>query len=77
MNLIVLNRLLKGVASLGGLAASALAAGQVPPGAWHAIAAALAALGTLAALYAKTPSQAIAAAVPPGKAPAPPAGGAP
>ncbi len=71
MNLVALSRILTFVASAGVAAGTALAAGQVPAG-WQPWAALLAALGTVCAKWSKTPSQAIAAAVPPAKAPAPP-----
>jgi hypothetical protein len=41
------------------------------PNKWLGIAGGLVTLGTIAATYSKTPSQAIAAAVPPGKTPPP------
>lgn len=63
MNLMFLTRLLTAIASLGA-AASALAATGALPKAWLPYVAALAVIGTIAAKFSKTPSQAIAAAVP-------------
>lgn len=70
MNLITLNKLLTLVAAAGVFAGGALVAGQVPL-ALQPWAALLAAVGTVAAKFAKTPSQAMAAAVAPAKPPAP------
>ncbi len=62
------------LAGLGDVVKSLQGAGLVP-NKYLGIASALATLGVIAAKYSKTPSQAIAAAVPPGKAPTPPPGG--
>lgn len=84
MKAIWTSRVLTAIAAMSGIASAALAilaglgdvvkslegAGLVP-NKYLGIASALAALGVLAAKVSKTPSQAIAAAVPPGKAPAP------
>lgn len=84
MKAIWMSRILTAVAALSGIASAGLAvlaglgdvvkslqgAGLVP-NKYLGLASALAALGVLAAKYSKTPSQAIAAAVPPGKPPAP------
>jgi len=84
MNLITLNRILTAIAAAGVSAAGALAAGQIPERLkpWAAL---LAALGTVCAKLAKTPSQAMAAAAPAPKTlaplvpqgPTPPAGPTP
>ena len=58
-------------AGLGDVVKSLEGAGLVP-NKYLGIASALAALGVIAAKYSKTPSQAIAAAVPPGQVAAPP-----
>jgi hypothetical protein len=60
------------VAALGDVVKMLEGAGLVP-NKYLGIAATLAAVGMAAAKLSKTPSAAIAAAVPPGKAPAPPA----
>lgn len=70
--LILLNKVLKGIMWLSGTVAGMKLAGQLPPWADKYLPA-IALLGSAAAYFAKTPSQAIAAAVPPSKAPAPPA----
>lgn len=73
MNLVTLNKLLTLIAGAGVAAGGALAAGQVPASLqpWAAL---LAALGTICAKWAKTPSQAMAAAAPaPKQVPPPPA----
>ena len=70
MNLIILNRILTAIAAAGVAAGGALAAGTVPKGLqpWAAL---LAAVGTVAAKFAKTPSAAMAAAAPTPKTPEP------
>jgi len=92
MKLIWTNRALNLVATLGvmvsALAAAAAKIGEVTelltkagivPAKWAGVAAGIAIVGHLAAKYSKTPSQAIAAAVPPSQLPlpAPPAGPTP
>jgi hypothetical protein len=79
-----LNRALNAVAALGftvsGLAAAVSEIGAlseqavklgVVPAKWMGLAALIGAVGHIAAKWSKTPSQAIAAAVPPSKAPPP------
>jgi len=61
------------VAALGDVVRTLRDAGVVPTK-YLAIASLLAAAGTAAAKYSKTPSQAIAAAVPPAQDPKPPVG---
>jgi hypothetical protein len=68
--LILLNNVLKAVMWFSGLITSAQLAGQLPS--WATPYVPLVALiGTAAGHFAKTPSQAIAAAVPPSKTPTP------
>lgn len=72
---VAVSALAAAAAEIGGVAEKLQALGVVPAK-WASTAAAIAIVGHFAAKYSKTPSQAIAAAVPPGKAPAPPTGGA-
>lgn len=68
--LILLNTVLKAIMWLSGTVAGMKLAGQLPP--WvDPYLPLVALLGSAAAFFAKTPSQAIAAAVPPSKATTP------
>lgn len=71
--LIRINQVLKAIMWLSGTVAGMKIAGQLPPWADKYLPF-VALLGSAASYFAKTPSQAIAAAVPPGKPPAPPEG---
>lgn len=66
----IVGGLVAAVAMIGDVVKTIQGAGLVP-NKWLGIAGGLVSLGTIAATFSKTPSQAIAAAVPPGQPPAP------
>lgn len=67
----IVGGLLAVVAMIGDVVKTIQGLGLVP-NKWLGIAGGLVSIGTVAATFSKTPSRAIAAAVPPGKSPPPP-----